>query len=160
MESDMNPARRAVAAGVMMFLCATIAQAKPNFSGQWKMNASRSEFGAITAPTSLVQQVTHNEPNLKVVTHQVGEMGDFALEYTYTTDGKECVNKFRDIERRSTVNWEGDTLVIQSRMDIQGNALSVTEKWSLSEDGTVLTITRRLKGPEGETDVKTVLEKQ
>jgi hypothetical protein len=124
------------------------------------MNASRSDFGAIAAPTSLVQQVTHNDPDLKVVTTQVGEMGDFTLEYSYTTDGKECVNKFRDIERKSTVKWEGDTLVIESRMDVGGNAVTVIEKWSLSEDGKTLTSNRLLKGPEGETNVKTVLEKQ
>jgi len=156
----MNTARRAVLICVIALLCTTVAQAKPNFSGRWKMNASRSDFGAIAAPTSLVQQVTHNDPDLKVVTTQVGEMGDFTLEYSYTTDGKECVNKFRDIERKSTVKWEGDTLVIESRMDVGGNAVTVIEKWSLSEDGKTLTSNRLLKGPEGETNVKTVLEKQ
>jgi hypothetical protein len=160
MESDMNTARRAVVTGVIVLLCATIAQAKPNFSGRWKMNASRSDFGPITTPSSLVQQVTHEDPALKVVTTQVGEMGEFTVDSSYTTDGKECVNKFRDIERRSTVNWDGDSLVIESKMDIGGNAVTIGEKWSLSDDGKTLTINRHLKGPEGETDLRTVLEKQ
>jgi hypothetical protein len=156
----MNAAKRAVVTCVMVILCTTVAQAKPNFSGSWTMNASRSDFGAIAKPTSLVQQVTHNDPDLRVVTTQVGEMGDFTLEFSYTTDGKECVNKFRDIERKSTVKWEGDTLVFESRMDLRGNVVTVIETWSLSQDGKTLTSNRLLKGPEGETNAKTVLEKQ
>ncbi len=58
------------------------------------------------------------------------------------------------------MKWEGDTLVIESRMDLGGNAVTVIEKWNLSADGKTLTNTRLLKGPEGETTVKTVLEKQ
>ncbi len=137
-----------------------IALAKPNFSGRWRMNASQSEFGAIAPPSSLVLQVAHNDPDLKVITTQAGEMGEFTIEFSYTTDGRECVNRVRDIERKSTVRREGDTLVIESRMDLEGNAVTVIEKWNLSEDGKTLTSTRLLKGPEGETTVRTVLEKQ
>jgi hypothetical protein len=144
----------------MVVFCATLAQAKPNFSGRWKINTSKSEFGEIPTPASHAEQITHNDPNLKVVTTQAGEMGEFTLEYTYTTDGKECINKFRGIDRKSTAKWEGDSLVIESRMDVEGNAVTVTEKWVLSQDGKTLTVHRHLKGPEGETDVKTVLEKQ
>ncbi len=156
----MNRTRRAVVAGAMMLLSTAFALAKPNFSGRWKMNASLSDFGTMTAPTSLVQQITHNDPDLKVVTTQVGEMGEFKIESSYTTDGKECVNKFNNLERKSTLTWAGDTLVIESKMDMRGNAVVISEKWSLSEDGRILTIQRHLKGPEGETDIRTVLEKQ
>ncbi len=156
----MNDAKRAVVAGAIVLLCTAMAQAKPNFSGQWKMNASLSDFGAMTPPTSLVQEITHNDPDLKVVTTQAGEMGEFKVESTYTTDGKECVNKFRNIERKSTLTWAGDSLVIESKLDMEGNVVTVSEKWTLSEDGKTLTISRHLKGPEGETRVKTVLEKQ
>ncbi len=139
---------------------ATVALAKPNFSGDWKMNPAKSDFGSLPAPTSIVQKITHNEPNLKVVTTQVGEMGEFTIEYSYSTDGKECVNNFRGTERKSTLKWDGDTLVIESKMDLQGNALSISEKWSLSDDGKTLTVARHMAGPQGEMDLKTVMEKQ
>ncbi len=156
----MSATKRVAVTGVMMLLCATMVLAKPNFSGRWKMNASLSNFGEVPTPTSLVQQITHNDPELKVTTNQVGEMGEFTLDYSYTTDGKECVNKFRNIDRKSTAQWEGDTLVIDSKMNLEGNAVTVIERWSLSEDGKTLTNHRVLKGPEGETRVKTVMEKQ
>jgi hypothetical protein len=156
----MRFAKRTAASGVMILLCATMALAKPNFSGRWKMNPARSDFGEVPTPTSLEQQVTHNDPDLKVITNQAGEMGEFTHEYSYTTDGKECVNKFRNIDRKSTARWEGDTLVIESKMNVEGNAVTVLERWSLSEDGKFLTNHRVLKGPEGETKLKTVFEKQ
>ncbi len=156
----MSTGMRSIAACVIVLACTMIAQAKPNFSGRWKMNASQSEFGAITLPSSLVLQITHNDPDLKVITTQAGEMGDFEIELSYTTDGRECVNRVRDIERKSTVRWDGDTLVIESRMDLGGNAVTVIEKWNLSADGKTLTSTRLLKGPEGETTVKTVMDRQ
>lgn len=149
-----------VGPGIALLLLATNAHAKPNFTGDWKMNPAKSAFGSMPTPTSIVQKITHEEPNLKVVTTQVGEMGEFTVEYGYTTDGKECVNKFRDLDRKSTLKWDGDTLVIESKLDVQGNAISVTEKWSLSEDGKTLTVNRHFAGPEGETDAKTVMEKQ
>ena len=159
-ESAMMAARRVVAAGVMALLGTAMAVAKPNFSGWWTLNVSRSEFGTVPKPTSHVEQVTHNEPSLKVRTTQVGEMGEFTTDYSYTTDGTECLNKFRGIDRRSTARWDGDSLVIESRMDIEGNPLTVTERWTLSQDGKILSIHRHIKGPEGETDVKTILEKE
>ncbi len=159
-ESDMRRGMRSIAACVVLLSCTIIAQAKPDFSGRWKMNASQSDFGAIAPPTSLVLQIAHNDPDLKVITTQAGEMGDFKIEFSYTTDGRECVNRVGEIERKSTVRWEGDRLIIESRMDLGGNAVTVIETWNLSEDGKTLTSTRLLKGPEGETNVKTVLEKQ
>jgi hypothetical protein len=149
-----------VASGITLLLFAVNGHAKPNFSGDWKMNPAKSDFGSMPAPTSIVQKIVHNEPDIKVITTQVGEMGEFTADYSYTTDGKECVNKFRDIDRKSTLNWEGDTLVIESKMDVQGNAVGVTEKWSLSEDGKTLTVNRHFVGPQGEADAKTVMEKQ
>ncbi len=143
-----------------LLLCAVAAQAKPNFSGEWKLNASKSDFGMMPAPTSLVQKITHNDPELKVVRTQVSERGEFTNESVYTTDGKECVNKSRFGETKSTLKWDGDVLVIESKMDFQGNAVTVTEKWSLSEDGKTLTLNRHFSSSQGEGDVKTVLEKQ
>ena len=87
-------------------------------------------------------------------------MGEFTVEYAYSTDGKECLNKFRGMDRKSTLKWDGDTLVIESKMEIQGNAVSLLEKWSLSEDGKTLTINRHFASNMGEMDQKVVMEKQ
>jgi hypothetical protein len=32
---------------------------KPNFSGEWKMDAAKSDFGQLPAPTSFVRKIAH-----------------------------------------------------------------------------------------------------
>jgi hypothetical protein len=162
-DADGKPVQTAIAGSVS--LTGTIgqsagAQAKPDFSGNWKMNPSKSDFGMMPAPSSLVRKITHSEPNLKVVNTQVGERGEFTIELAYTTDGKECANKIMNWDAKSTLKWEGSTLVVDSKLDIQGNLISMSEKWTLSEDGKTLTIAQHFAAPQGEMDAKTVLEKQ
>jgi hypothetical protein len=87
-------------------------------------------------------------------------MGDFESEANYTTDGKECTNEMRGNPIKSTVKWEGDTLVVNSKASFNGNDVTITEKWSLSGDGKSLTILRHFATSQGEMDNKLVLEKQ
>jgi len=41
------------------------AQAKPNFSGTWKLNAGKSNFGPMPAPETRTDKITHQDPDLK-----------------------------------------------------------------------------------------------
>jgi hypothetical protein len=137
------------------------AQSKPNFSGEWTLVPAKSDFGMMPPPSSGVQKITHNEPQLKVVSTQTSDQGTNTTESTYTTDGKECVNKgFMDSEMKSTAKWDADVLVIDSKMDIQGNAITITNRWALSADGKTLTVAMHFGSPMGEGDVKAVYEKK
>ncbi|MEO7145477.1 MAG: hypothetical protein ABI165_18425, partial [Bryobacteraceae bacterium] len=44
--------------------------ATPNFSGDWKLNVSKSEYGRMPAPESMDRKITHDDPNLQIVTTQ------------------------------------------------------------------------------------------
>jgi hypothetical protein len=159
-EMKMRTKRCLIPPALTLLLCVAVAQTKPNFSGEWKMNAAKSDFGQMPAPTSLVLKIAHSDPELKVARTQVSERGEFTSESAYTTDGKECVNKTRFGESKSTLKWEGNALVIATKMDFQGNEVTITEKWSLSDDGKTLTQNRHFSSSQGEGDAKTVLEKQ
>jgi hypothetical protein len=136
------------------------AQAKPNFSGEWKLNVSRSDFGPLPVPVSRTDKIKHEEPALKVTTTQASQQGEGTFELNYTTDGKESVNEIRGNSMKSTSKWDGDTLVIETKANFNGNDLMLSDKWSLSADGKVLTINRHIASPMGELDQKVVLEKQ
>ena len=147
----------------LLLLSATTlsAQSKPNFSGEWTLVPAKSDFGMMPPPSSGVQKVTHNEPQLKVVSTQTSDQGTNTTESTYTTDGKECVNKgFMDSEMKSTAKWDGDVLVIDSKMDMQGNAITITNRWTLAADGKSLTVAMHFASPMGEGDVKMLYEKK
>ena len=150
-----------ILAGLLLLAASASAQTKPNFSGDWKMNAAKSNFGQMPAPSSLTEKITHTDPSLKVQTAQSGDFGDLNSDFSFTTDGKECQNAMGDMfKMTSTVKWDGDILMFDSKMDIQGNAMTGVDKWSLSPDGKTLTVQRHFNGPMGEGDAVMVLDKQ
>ena len=150
-----------ILAGLLLVAVNASAQTKPNFSGDWKLNAAKSTFGAMPAPSSLTEKITHNDPQLKVQTAQSGDFGDFNSDFSFTTDGKECPNSMgADFHMTSVLKWEGDVLLVDSKMDFQGNAMTGSDKWTLSPDGKTLTVQRHFNGPMGEGDSTIVLDKQ
>src|SRR5579884_2967851 len=85
--------RRALIFAVPVILLGGAVQAfaKPNFTGDWKLNADKSNFGPIPPPTAMTLNIDHSDPNLKILTKQSGAQGDMEYEAKYTTDGKESV---------------------------------------------------------------------
>jgi hypothetical protein len=135
--------------------------ATPDLSGSWKLNASKSEFGQFPAPSSMTQKVTHAEPKLTVAMKMSSDMGDLDLTSNYTTDGKECTNQgFGGSEAKSVVKWDGDALLMETKGTFGDNAYTMKDKWTLSEDGKVLTIVRHFSSGMGDLDQKLILEKQ
>ncbi|HEY3444276.1 MAG TPA: hypothetical protein VGK29_26225 [Paludibaculum sp.] len=153
--------RRPIVAGLLLFgLTALSAYAKPNFTGSWKLNSAKSEFGQFPAPASMTQKATHEDPSLKVATKMATDNGDFDFESTYSTDGKETTNTFGPNPMKSVAKWEGDTLTIQTKGQFGDGEITIQDKWDLSEDGKTLTMRRHFASSQGEMDQKYVLEKQ
>ena len=69
-------------------LITAVAQQKPDFSGTWKLNVAKSEFGALPGPKSRVDVITHKDPSLSVNVTQEGADGRLQYAANYTTDGK------------------------------------------------------------------------
>jgi hypothetical protein len=135
--------------------------AVPDFSGSWKMNASKSDFAQFPAPSSMTAKVTHAEPKLTFETKMSSDMGDLDFTANYTTDGKECVNPgFGGSETKSVAKWDGQTLLIDTKGSFGDNEYTMKDKWTLSEDGKILTVLRRFSGANGDMDQRLVFEKQ
>ena len=133
---------------------------KPNFSGSWKMNAGKSDFGPIPPPDKLERTIKHEDPKMNVNTLNVGAQGETKTEAVYTTDGKDSVNKMAGMDVKSVAAWDGDKLIIKSKREIQGMEISMVENWTLSADGKILTIINDLSTPQGDFKLTTVLDKQ
>jgi hypothetical protein len=152
---------RLVLAGlVLLGLAALPANAKPNFTGDWKLNSAKSDFGQFPAPSSMTQKATHEDPSLKVAVKLATDNGDFAFESTYSTDGKETTNTFGPNEMKSVSKWEDDTLSIQTKGVFGDSEVTIQDKWEISPDGKTMTIRRHFASSQGEVDQKLVLEKQ
>jgi hypothetical protein len=138
-----------------------LAADNPNFTGEWKMNPSKSNFGPVPAPDLLTRSIKHHDPDLQITTHQKGGRGESTTELKYTTDGKPATNKVQGLDSKGTARWEGDKLVIESWLEIQGSEIKGKEVWSLSDGGKTLTIRNHASLPkQGDFDTTLVLEKQ
>ena len=134
--------------------------AKPNFSGDWKLNVAKSSFGQMPSPSSMTSKITHEDPKLTSHVKQSGEMGEMEFDASYTTDGKECSNDMFGNPVKSTLKWDGDTLLIDAKGKFGDNDFTIEDKWTLSDDGKRLTIVRLFKSSMGEGEQKLVFEKQ
>jgi hypothetical protein len=154
----------AVCGAALLLTLSAAAQGIPDFSGTWTLDAAKSDFGPMPPPESVVMVIDHKEPALKVATTQKSQMGDASNESTYTTDGKENLNKMRspggDQDVKSTTKWSGKTLVTSRTIDAQGMSIGIDDAWELSADGKVLTVTRQLKTPQGDFSTKLVFNKK
>lgn len=141
-------------------LVSVFAQQKTDFSGTWKLNVAKSDFGMLGGPTSRTDVITHKDPSLSNSVTAEGAQGKQEYTVSYTTDGKEAVNKIGEREIKSTLKWAGSNLAISSKfvyndMDVTGEAT-----WVLSPDGKTLTISAHFTSAMGDADQKFVFEKQ
>ncbi len=135
--------------------------AAPNLTGEWKLNVTKSNYGAFPAPQAMTRRINHQGVALFMSTTQKGPQGDVSSDLLYTTDGHVCVNKMPTGEVKGTAHWEGDTLIIESSREVNKAELKERDVWKLSADGKTLTITAHIELPQqGGFDVKQVFEKQ
>ena len=153
-----------LAAVVAAAAFAAPADSKPDYSGEWKLNIEKSNFGPMPGPDSEVLTIVHKDPS--VTEHQArvgGPMGDATVDFKFTTDGNESSNTIKtpngDIEMKTTMAWDGDSLTSTSKLDIQGMEINVTSKWELSTDGKVLTMNSKIGTPQGDFETSQVYDK-
>jgi len=137
------------------------AESHPNFSGTWVMNPQKSDFGDVSAPDSLRYVIRHTGANLVLTSTQDG----VTTRLEMTTDGQERVTQSEeDSEIWARVYWEEKTLVWQGRRKAkpahQVDPVSWTSRWSLSEDGKVLTVKRQITVVQGTLEQRITFDKK
>jgi len=146
-----------------------LAQAKPDFSGAWKMNAEKSDpmggggggGGGGGMMRDAVTTITQTATELTLVT----KFGENSRTSTYKLDGSESVNAgMRGGETKSKAKWDGATLVLEHVRNMSGPngdmQMMSKEVRSLSADGKTMTVVTTSQGPNGEMTRKMVYDKQ
>jgi hypothetical protein len=131
---------------------------KPNFTGEWKMNAAKSVFGPLPAPSTLTRSITHDEPTLTIVEHQVGAMGEQSATRKYVTDGTQTTFETQGMTVPTSAKWVGDSLLVVS--SVEAMALSFNDTMTLSPDGKTLTSVVRISSAQGDVDMTVVFERE
>lgn len=138
-----------------------LAADKPNFSGDWKLNAAKSNFGAVPAPATYTRKVIHAEPSITIENTQTGTpMGDQHDTRTYTTDGKEVSYQANGADVKAAITWDGNALLINSKASIQGMDILIKDTITLADDGKTMTDAVHVASPQGDIELALVFDKQ
>ena len=137
--------------------------AKPNFTGTWTLDVSKSDFGPATPPESMVMVVEHKDPAIKIKSTQKSAEGEVVNDRSLTIDGKPNTNNIKMVggdaqNVTSTSKWDGAKFVTTYPLDMQGTTITFVDSWAL--EGAVLKIARNVTTPEGTFTITTVFNKK
>ncbi|MGA2599513.1 MAG: hypothetical protein ABSH09_21275 [Bryobacteraceae bacterium] len=132
----------------------------PNFTGSWKMNAARSDFGEIPKPTQFDRKIDHKDPTIRMSVHQVLNTGERTIQVVLRTDGKETTNASSTGEAKTTCQWNGRELNLITTRQMEGGNVISRETWSLLPDGQTLVSITNMQTPRGIYTIRLVLDKQ
>lgn len=134
---------------------------KPNLTGIWKLNVEKSDFGQFPPPDSRTDKITDNEPSVRIDVAQTGGiMGGMEFTMDFSADGKETTSTMFGNDVKHTAHWDGNGLVVDSKMESQEGNIQFTSTYTLGGDGKTLSVATHFSGPQGDSDMKMVFDKQ
>ena len=118
-----------------------LAQAsRPNFSGRWELDKSRSDFGSLPPDERAMELIQHQDPKLTITQVWRNSEGDHTVVWQLTTDGAENLTRINDTEIASRTVWEDGRLITEWRMQRGAQLGEGKFNRSLSEDRKTLTV--------------------
>lgn len=152
---------------ILLFIVPAMAnaQGKADFSGTWAMNAEKSNLGAAGGGPgggggrggggNFVATQDATTLSVERTRNRNGE--ETKTTTKYTLDGKETVNTTGMGESKSTAKWsaDGKSLTIVTSRSFNGNDMTSTEVWTLT-DAKTLTIASTRPGMDG-AEMKTTM---
>ena len=120
----------------------SVADPRPNFTGVWKLNLEKSVMrGAL--PKQILMNIEHQGPTMIQQIILTDANGAEQLQIFTCRIGVEMNNSVGGVKLRSSAQWHGGELVIESRMNTAGREFCFKDHWSLSDGGRTLTMAHR-----------------
>ncbi len=135
--------RTLVFCSLFVLTLVAVAVAAPDLSGTWVLDTAKSDApmgrgGQPGQPQEITMIVKQGGNDLAITTKR----GEMTQEAKYTLDGKESKNPAgRGGEAVSKATVAGDTIVIETTMDMGRGPMTSKAVYALSDGGKVLTVT-------------------
>ena len=151
---------------VVLFSFTTVVD-RVNFSGDWKLDESKSELGDFggRVARSIKADQKDNVITIERTTPGFNGGDPVTTTVTLTYDGKVTESEgFGGSKRKSTASWsaDGSTLTVNNtttfERDGQTNEFKSTETWTVTKDG-FLSVVTYSNSPRGESTTKAVYTK-
>lgn len=162
----MNLTRTALFLGLLA--TAAAAQAKPDFSGVWKLNLEESDYSRaegrgdptlqLPKPDSLTRVIEHKGKDLKYKVERTLRGRKYEFEVEVEVDGARFSSNAAGVVE---VRRKGMSLEVQTVYNPNRERTERTEIWTLSPDGRKLVDEMTFRAADGvETKVRRVFDKQ
>lgn len=134
-------------------------EARPNFSGTWKLNLGKSNLVQPHARRDVFCKIKHVERRLEMV--RQGDTYHFIIDGKVHVAFRGALVPDRDLLMAKTY-WDGETLVIETSQEIGPGGTRWVSRYTLSEDGNSLTETTHVNQSKfrGAFDESLIYEKQ
>jgi hypothetical protein len=151
---------------VVLFSFTTLAD-RANFSGDWKLDESKSELGEFGGRVARSLKAEQKENEITITRTTPGFQGGdpVTTTITLTYDGKVTESEgFGGAKRKSTAKWseDGQALTVNNttifERDGQTSEFKSTETWTLTKDG-FLSVVTYSNSPRGESTTKAIYKK-
>ena len=130
-----------------------VAQEKPNFSGEWILNRQASTVSVLAnAVQSGVVRIEHRDPTFRYKAAFVSENGPLQYEYELRSDGREAGFIQQGLTTVSSLRWEGEALVVTSRIQRPDGELRISVRYELIDAGRRLRAVEQVRGGLQEQD--------
>lgn len=155
-----------LAAAAVVVLSSATVLAPPNFSGEWKLNESKSEMGQFGRAAKKIKVKSFDAQGIsfeRTTTNQAGE--EVIREEKLTFDGKEVESTggFGNAKTKSKAAITDDAMTVNAvsvfERDGQTTEIKRKETWKLSDGGNVLTIEGSSSFGDNTTTTKLVYDK-
>lgn len=137
-----------------------LAQSPPNLSGTWVLQVAQSDFGMLPPVDRRTDVIEHAEPRLVVRRTAASQGQESSLVFTYAVDGEPHRNDAGGTEVVTRLRWDGATLVMVTTATSPQGEITITDRYTLSEDGRTLTQARTLSVQGQELAQRMVLTRQ
>jgi hypothetical protein len=139
-----------------------IAQQKPDFSGEWKLNRQASSLSPVVAPVaqSGFLRIEHREPKFTAQQTIVLDGKPFESKFELLTDGREVATT-DDRGRRtvSTLRWDANALVATWRIQGTSAEVTISFRYELEDGGRRLRAAEQIRGGGRDQDNLWVFER-
>jgi hypothetical protein len=114
-----------------------------DFSGNWILVEDRSRVRGLNDP----------EPFLKITQDATAiHCETDGAKWSYFLDGRDSKFKLGAEQRNAALKWEGAALLVNVLVSGPTTSYTIMDRWRLSPDRTLLTITRQVVGKSGEVE--------
>lgn len=137
--------------------------AHPSFSGTWTLDPSGAPASAMT-PSSMTVVIVQTDKTINVSSDAVTTMGPQKASQVINLDGSPTKNPVdagggNTIDLTSTAAWDGPSLVVTTKAEVQGQTLQQIDRWTLDADGKTLKMARGLSIAGQSMDMSLVFKK-